>query len=147
MKDKDHTMSFKDMKLRSGVGLLASKTDFEAPRLLNAVVMSQLEGSMKALSRHMKIEINRDDYLIWVQTWKSLYAQVSIVIRDLKDHRDNRNQFLGGNVWTAIRSHRQSDVQSIRKFATHLLEMRHINKILAGRARERAYVNAVGIGD
>ena len=130
-------MSFKDMKLRSGVGLLASRTGFTEPHTLPANVTIQLDNSVRALSRNMKRDINREDYLTWVETWKKLYASVSTVIHTLKQHRGYTAPEIGNNIRESIRSCRQSDVHTIRRHATHLLEMRAINKILAGQARER----------
>lgn len=136
-------MSFKDMKLRSGVGLLAARTGFTEPQPLEDKVTIQLDHSVRALSRNMKRDIDRESYLIWVDTWKALYASLSTVIRTLKLHRRFE---AGENVRDTIRSCRQADVSNVQRYARHLLEMRQINKILAGQARAQCHITR-GSGD
>ena len=122
------------------VGVLLAKHGFADPRVLTPAHKRTLEDSTLLLSRGMKRDISKEQYLEWVAAWKKLYEQVSIVIRNLKSYRDGKVPDVGGNLWESIRPYRQADVEAIRRFASFLLELRAINKILAGRARELAYI-------
>lgn len=122
-----------------GVGTLAAGYGFTDTATLSFDKKLQLNQSIMTMSRGMTVQVSKEDYLKWVGVWKQLYASVSAVIRDLKMVRDGKKSDIGGNVWESIRSYRQSDVEAIKRYATHLLELRAINKILAGRARQLAF--------
>lgn len=126
-------------------GVLLAKHGFNDPRQLTPAHKRSLEDSTLLLSRGMKRDISKEEYLEWVAGWKKLYEQVSIVIRNLKSYRDGKVPEVGGNLWESIRPYRQSDVEHIRRFATYLLELRAINKILAGRAQYQRILDAEAV--
>lgn len=119
-----------------GLGTLLSGVALKETHILLRKDLASLDLSVIRMSREMKPIQSREEYLAWVAAWKRLYQQVSDVIRLVKAHRDGTAKGLGDNLWEATRSFRQQDVELLKLYATHLLHMRQVNKILAARSYE-----------
>lgn len=94
-----------------------------------------LDRSVLALSQNVRPGTSYEEYKVWVTAWKRLYRDLSECIVNFKNHRDGRAE-VGNNVWETIRPHRQSDVMTLKGYATHLLTLRAVNKIMSARSRE-----------
>lgn len=88
------------------------------------------ENIVELTTRLCNTTTSKEEYLKWVSAWKFLYAAVSSDIVAVKSARDF--PIFGNNVWERSRSDRQADASALRKYATTLLELRRINKVLSG---------------
>ena len=68
---------------------------------------------------------NRDEYLVWVATWKAEYADLSVRIREAKKTISTL-QKSGSSAASEMRGR-----QYMRKQATHYLETRALAKVEA----------------
>lgn len=105
----------------------------EAERLDQDILNNNLTELMAGLST----KATKEEYLKWVAAWKFLYKAVSFDIVHSKLHRDQPVH--GANNWEVSRSYRQSDVAKLKKYATQLLELRRIGKVLSGINRAKAF--------
>lgn len=97
-----------------------------------------INQAVAVLTMGMKPIVSREDYLEWVAAWKKLYQQVSDLLYNIKTYRDGTfdDKRDRSNSWEIFREYRQADVMKFKKYATLLINLRHMNKVIAKHSYE-----------
>lgn len=134
----------------ANVGLLAYNDTL--PSLTQETKLSEnqmvnLKKSLAVLAYNLRGNTSREEYFLWRTAWRKVYREVGDFLVGLKCARDGKTQGVGGNVYETIRPLRQSDVMKVRRYAHHLMILRTMSKIHAGRNRAKFLANSVRESD